>query len=182
MTFIALLRAVNLGSHNRVSMAALRELAARLDLGNPRTLVQSGNLVFEAAARSAARLEAQLEQATAEHLGVTTDYMVRSADEWREVVDRNPFSEAAAEAPNLAYVIAMKTPPDPEAARAFAGSHTGPEQLHVDGRHVYVVYHRGMGQSRLTGALIERRLARRGTARNWNTVRRLAELAAAGSG
>lgn len=177
MTFIGLLRAVNVGRHNRVSMAALRGLAEQLGLKNPRTLVQSGNLVFDASTRSTVKLEALLERATAEQLGVTTDYLVRSADEWREVVARNPFADASEKQPNLAYVLALKSMPDAGAARALAREHTGPEQLHIDGRHVYVVYPSGISQTRLTAAFLEKRLGSRGTARNWNTARKLAEMA-----
>lgn len=171
--FIGLLRAVNLGSHNRVSMSALRDLLTDLGMRNVRTLVQSGNVVFETRARNASRLEQVLEEATAERLGVTTDYMVRTPDEWRDAMARNPFAEEAAARPNLGFLVALKSPPSAADAAAFEHSHTGPERVHIHHRHVYIVYPNGVGPSRLTGASIEKRLGTRGTARNWNTVRKL---------
>ena len=59
-TFIGLLRAINLGSHNKVAMADLRQLLSELGLKNPQSLLQSGNLVFETTARSTASLEKEL--------------------------------------------------------------------------------------------------------------------------
>lgn len=173
MTFIGLLRAVNLGAHNRVSMAALREMAEGLGMRNARTLVQSGNLVFDTSSRSPSRLETLLERATAEHLGVTTDYVVRTPDEWREIIRGSPFGKEVETRPNLVHLMALKSEPSRAAAAAFERSLGGPERVHVAGRHVYIDYPNGAGPSRLTGALIEKRLGVRGTARNWNTVLKL---------
>jgi uncharacterized protein (DUF1697 family) len=178
MTFIALLRAINLGAHNRISMTALREMLADMGMRDVRTLVQSGNVVFEARTRSTAALEKDLERATAARLDVTTDYVVRTPDEWRSVVARNPFVKEAVAKPNLAFVMALKRAPDRKAVAALEAWVAGPERLRVDARHVYLVYPGGIGRSRLTGALIEKRLGVRGTARNWNTVLKLAEMTA----
>ena len=90
-TYIALLRGINVGGHNMVAMQELRKLCERLGLENVRTLLQSGNVVFESASSDAAALEAKLEQETAKRLGVKPAYFVRTADEWASLVKRNPF-------------------------------------------------------------------------------------------
>lgn len=175
-TYIALLRAINVTGYNRISMTALREMLTDMNLRDVRTLVQSGNVVFTGRAQAPARLEKALERATAERLGVTTEYMVRSPDEWQAVIDRMPFVNEAKAAPKLALVMALKTAPAAGTADAFVRSLSGPELVRVDGRHVYLVYPTGVGTSRLTGALIEKRLGVRGTARNWNTVLKLGAM------
>ena len=78
-TWIALLRAVNVGGRNLVRMADLRDLLAASGYHDAQTLLQSGNLVFRGQGRSAAELEAVLERATQKRLGVDTDYFVRSS-------------------------------------------------------------------------------------------------------
>jgi len=88
---IALLRAVNLGSHNKVAMADLRELLSELGLKNPQSLLQSGNLVFDAKARSTAQLEKLLETGAAKRLGLSTGFYVRTGAEWQQVIADNPF-------------------------------------------------------------------------------------------
>lgn len=175
-TYIGLLRAVNLGSHNRVDMAALRELVGRLGYLDVRTVVQSGNVVFRGRTQAPVRLEQSLERATAERLGVATDYVVRTAAEWAEVVAGNPFPSQAKSGPNRLLVMALKTAPGRKDTAAFERAHAGPESLRIRGRHVYIVYPEGAGQSRLSGAVIEKRLGTRGTARNWNTVLKLGAM------
>ena len=101
--FVALLRAVNVGGRGTVTMADLREVAAGLGLGEVRTLLKSGNLVF--AAPDAPNLEAKLEAAFADRLGLKTDVLVRTAEAWSALIAANPFTEAAADDPG--HLVAM---------------------------------------------------------------------------
>ncbi len=173
---IALLRAVNLAGLNKVGMADLRALAQDLGLEEPRTLLQSGNLVFRSDQR-ADRLEKLLEDATKEQLGVATDFFVRSAKEWRAVTEGNPFPAAAKADPGHLLVMTLKSAPTSARIKALAQAISGREAVRgTGGRHVYLVYPDGVGRSKLTTALIEKKLDTRGTARNWNTVLKLAAL------
>ena len=79
-TYIALLRGINVGGHNLVAMSALRDLFGELAFTGVTTLLQSGNLVFKSARRTAAGLERLLETQTAERLGASADFIVRSGD------------------------------------------------------------------------------------------------------
>ena len=87
-TNIALLRGVNVGGNRKVAMSDLRAFLSRLGLGDPRSLLQSGNVVFRSDA-SPAKLEAMLEAEAGERLGLQTTFFVRTAEEWRSVVARN---------------------------------------------------------------------------------------------
>jgi uncharacterized protein (DUF1697 family) len=176
---VALLRAVNLGPHNRVPMAALRDLALELGFTNARTLLNSGNIVFEAGRRAPGAVAQMLERETARRLGVQTDFMVRRAAEWQGIIAANPFPDVAAREPNRLLVICLKTAPGQPALRAFEqAARTGRERVRIVGAQAYIVYPDGVGQSKLTMTIIEKALGTRGTGRNWNTVLKLADLAA----
>lgn len=175
---IALLRAVNLGPHNRVPMAALRELALELGLMNARTLLNSGNVVFEAGRRSPAVVEQLLEAEAVRRLGVRTDFMVRRAAEWQALIAANPFPDVASREPGRLLVVCLKATPDVPAVRAFEqAARTGGERIRIVGPQAYIVYPDGVGRSTLTMTAIEQALGTRGTGRNWNTVLKLARLA-----
>jgi uncharacterized protein (DUF1697 family) len=175
-TYLALYRAVNVAGHGSVSMAALRDLAAGLGFENPRTILQSGNLVFEASALSAAEIEPKLEAETAARLGVETPVVVRSGTDWHRIVAANPFPREAKDDPGHLLVMALKRPARAEDVRALQAAIVGREQVRGDGAQLYLWYPDGVGRSTLTAAVIEKAVGTRGTARNWNTVGKLAAL------
>jgi uncharacterized protein (DUF1697 family) len=179
---VALLRAVNLGPHNKVSMTVLRELADGLGLADATTVLQSGNLVFECPkGRSNAQLETLLEAAVAKRCGVATEIFVRDAKEWKAIVAANPFPGEAKKDPGHLVVGCGRDriPADRVEAlqRAIVGR--GREQVRAVGRELFVYYPDGIGRSKLTAALMSKHLgANGGTGRNWNTVQKIAALLA----
>lgn len=174
---VALLRGINVGGNKGVAMAELRSVAEGLSLGEPRTLLQSGNLVFDSEGVSPADLEARLEAECEHRLGLSTEIHVRSAEQWADIRAANPFPEEAARDPAHLLLIAFRTAPQPAALQALEAAYRGPERFGLNGREVYIVYPEGIGRSRLTPELLGRHLGR-GTARNWNTVTKLAALLA----
>ena len=93
------------------------------------------------------------------------------------VVARNPFRKEAERDPSHLVVMFLKAAANAKDLQAVQAAITGPEIIRADGRHLYIVYPAGIGKSRLTNALIEKKLGIRGTARNWNTVVKIAALA-----
>ena len=176
-TYIGLLRAVNLAGYNKIGMADLRELLTRLGLRGVETLLQSGNFVCQSDARNAAELERLVEGAAAKQLGLTTDVLVRSDKEWKTLIAENPFPKEAKLDPSHLLAVVLKAAPDRASVKALEQAITGREIVTVKGRCAYIVYRDGIGRSRLTSAVIEKKLATRGTGRNWNTVLKLAALA-----
>ena len=174
MIYVALLRAVNIAGHRQVGMADLRALLSRLGLAEPRSVLQSGNLVFRARARSSPQLERLLERETEKRLGLETDYFVRSAEEWKALVAQNPFRDAARRDPSHLAVQFLKDTVEAASVAALEAAIKGREVVRVQGRHLYAVYPDGFARTRLTNALIERKLGTRATGRNWNTVLKLA--------
>jgi uncharacterized protein (DUF1697 family) len=174
---IALLRAINVAGKNTVSMAGLRDLFAGLGFTNVQTLLQSGNVVFESEDESDAELERLLENETETRLGLRTDYLVRSAAEWQDIIAANPFPEKAKRDPGHLLLVALKKRPEAGDVEALRVAISGPERIAAAGRELYVVYPEGVGRSKLTNVLIEKKLGSRGTGRNWNTVLKLGDRA-----
>ena len=177
--YIALLRAINVGGHGKVAMADLRTMLAELGFADARTILNSGNLVFRGAGQSGRELEALLELGAADRLGLRTDFMVRAAPEWSDLIAANPFPDEAASDPGHLVAMALKGSPSEQSVEALRAAITGPEAVHVAGDNAHITYPDGIGRSKLTNTVIESRLGVRGTARNWNTVLKLAELARA---
>jgi uncharacterized protein (DUF1697 family) len=173
---IALLRAINVAGHNLVAMSDLRGLCEKLGLADAKTSLQSGNLVFQSARRTGAALEEYLESETAKRLKIAADYIVRSADEWAKIVALNPFPKEAKSDPSHLVVMFLKTAPQSKDVAELHAAINGPEIIRADGKQLYIVYPTGIGRSKLTGTLIEKKLGIRGTARNWNTVLKLAAM------
>jgi uncharacterized protein (DUF1697 family) len=175
---IALLRGINVGGHRPVAMPELRDLLTRLGFNDARSILQSGNLIFRSDGQTGADLEQLLEAEAKTRLGLHTDFIIRSAKEWRMVVARNPFRKEAERDPSHLVAMFLKADPNASDVKAMQASIAGPEIIRREGRHLYIVYPSGIGKSRLTNAFIEKKVGIRGTARNWNTVLKLAALVA----
>lgn len=160
-------------------MADLRAFLAGLGFADPRSLLQSGNLLFRSDSRTTAQLERLLETEAAKRLALRTDFLVRTAREWQDVIARNPFREEAKRDPGHLVVMFLKAAPEAKAVKALQAAIKGPELVRAHGRQAYITYPAGFGRSRLTTAVIEATLGTRGTARNWNTVVKLGALAGA---
>jgi uncharacterized protein (DUF1697 family) len=176
-TFIALLRAVNLGGSTQLSMTELTELLDGEGFDKVQTILNSGNLVFRASRGKSVELEQRLEALIAGSFGRSTEVFVRSASEWHGVLAQNPFELEAEKDPGHLLLTALKAAPPAESWAALRTAIRGRERIFGAGRHAYIVYPDGVGRSKLTAALIERKLGTRSTSRNWNTARKLDGLA-----
>jgi len=171
--YIALLRAVNVGGHKMVAMADLRAMLEAVGFTDVRSLLQSGNLVFQGRAQASASLERKLEQEAQRRLDLATDFHVRTAAEWQTIIRRNPFPDAARRDPGHLLMMCFKEAPAANHVKALQAAIKGREVVRAVGRQAYVIYPDGVGTSRLTTAQIDKTLGLRGTARNWNTVLKL---------
>lgn len=174
--YVALLRGINVGGNKMVAMADLRAALTKAGFSNVQTLLQSGNVVLDTAASSSAKLESRLEAEVEKRLSVKTEFHVRSAAEFAAVIDANPFTAEAARNPSGFLVTFFKTPLDKAQVKAAQAAITGPERLHADGCHLYMVFPDGIGRSKAT-VVVGKTFGPTGTARNWNTVQKLAALA-----
>lgn len=166
--YIALLRAVNLGPHGRLDMSDLKSMCEASGFRNVRTYIASGNVVFESPLSEKA-VKAKLERRLLDHAGKPVVVLVRTAAEMAEVLARNPFSNAP---PNLTVAIFLDEASPANVADTVSG--LVDEEVRAGKREIYVRYGKmGQGRSKLRIPA-----AKNGTARNMNTVAKLAELAA----
>jgi uncharacterized protein (DUF1697 family) len=172
---IALLRGINVGRNRRVTMADLRELLASLGYPDARTLLQSGNIVLTSKT-SPERLRAELEEQIASRFGIDVPVVVRERDELAEVVELNPLRDVAVESKRY-QVSFLSAEPHPDAVRELEAVDVAPERFVVIGREIYAWHPDGIHESKLAKLLTGKRLGVVATARNWNTVVKLLELA-----
>ena len=176
MTYVALLRGINVGGRSRVVMADLRKLFEDLGHADVRTYVQSGNVIFRAADEQPAMLERAIEARIEDVMGASTTVLLRTAAEVARVASNNPYLGREDDVSKL-HVTFLAAEPAPERAARLVPPPGQPEELALVGREVYLLYPNGYGRSKLTNAYIERRLGVAATNRNWNTVTKLRDLA-----
>ena len=175
-TYVALLRGVNLGARNKVSMADLRTLIESLGAEDVQTYVQSGNVVFKSRVRSAAKLAGDIEQRIGRELGLEISVMLRTSKQLGEIVTGNPFEASEADGTKL-HVTFLAEAPKASLTRALEPEAFEPDEFQINGREVFLHTPMGYGRSKLSNAYFEKQLGVAGTTRNWNTVTKLAELA-----
>ena len=163
--YVALLRGVNLGKR-QLKMEDLRRVATDIGLEDVRTYIASGNLLFRSS-KSETELKKSLEAALADHMGARVGVMIRTAQDLADAARANPFPD---EPTNFIVAIFLDAAPAKDAPSA--AKNVDGERMALGKREIYVHYPRGQGQSRLAIPA-----AADGTARNMNTVTRLAELA-----
>ena len=177
-TYVALLYSIILGEGRRLVMVDLKAMAEDLGLKNVRTLVATGNLVFEAPATAVADLEQRLEAAFEKTFGRHVDIIVRGAEDWRTLAAGNPFPRESTEAGDQVAVRVMRKPAPVDAVAALQAYAAADEKVLSVGGDIWVVFSRERPSSRLLAATSHKRLGI-GTSRNWNTVRKLAEMVGA---
>jgi uncharacterized protein (DUF1697 family) len=174
--WIALLRGINLGPNRRVAMADLRTALEALGCADVRTHLQSGNVVLTSD-RSAKELAAAIERAVEEGCGVpNVAVVVRSRDELADVVAGNPLPDATAQ-PKRFQVSFCSGEPTAAVRRGIEALAEPPEQVAFRRREIYAYHPDGIQRSALAKALADKRLGVTATARNWNTVTKMLELA-----
>ena len=173
-TYVALLYSIILGQGRRVVMVDLKAMAEDLGLKNVRTLVATGNLVFETSATAIADLEQRLEAAFGRHVEI----IVRGAEEWLTLAAGNPFLGESIEAGDQVAVRVMRQPAPMDVVAALQAYAAEDEKVLSVGGDIWVAFSRERPSSRLLAATNHKRLGI-GTSRNWNTVRKLAEMVSA---
>lgn len=171
MRWAALLQGINAG--RTLPMADFRAFLADQRLREVTTLLASGNAVFTADEDDAAALARARRPALARALGVDTAWFLRSHAELSAIVAANPFPEAARDHPN--HLLVHFHAADLPAACLKALSHDGPERLRAIGRELYVDYPEDVGHAKLPLAMARAKFPKEATARNWNTLLKLAE-------
>jgi uncharacterized protein (DUF1697 family) len=174
---ISMLRGVNVGGHHMIKMETLRALYESLGLLDAQTYIQSGNVVFRTKGRDLALVARRIGNAIEQGFGFRPGVILRTAADLRGVMARNPFAARPGIDPSKLLVIFLSGDPDAEARDKLLKIKIDPEELRIEGREIYIYYPDGQARPKLPPALIEKTLRTSGTGRNWNTVRKLLEMA-----
>jgi uncharacterized protein (DUF1697 family) len=174
---VALFRAVNIGGKAKLEMAALRELLSTQGLEQVRTYIQSGNAVFRSGKEDLAATRSRIEEAVERRFGFRPAVILRTLQEIREVVAKNPFAGRAGLEPAKLLVVFLDREANPSEQERVLRIEADPEEFVLRGKELYIYYPDGMGRSKLPYGTFEKALTMAGTGRNWNTVLKLREMA-----
>ncbi len=174
---ISMLRGVNLGPHNRVRMDDLRALYESLKFENPRSYVQSGNVVFRTKEKNSPTLAKKIQTAIAKKCGCSPEVILRTTEEMRKAVAANPFPDQTKTEPGKVLVTFLVAEPPAGAESPLEKFKDFPEKIHLSGRELYIYFPNGAGRSKVPWSAIEKLLNVTGTARNWTSVLALLDIA-----
>jgi uncharacterized protein (DUF1697 family) len=174
---ISMLRGVNVGGHNKISMEALRALYSSLKFEGPRTHVQSGNVIFRTKEKPSAALAKKIQSAIEREFNCRPEVILRTTDELRKAVAASPFAASRNLEPGKILVTFLSSEPGVEARTTLLNLKSHPEELHLKGRELYIYFPDGAGRSKLPWSSVERLLKTTGTARNWNSVTKMLAIA-----
>lgn len=175
-TYLALLRGINVGGNNKLSMQHLVKLFSEAGCRDIRTYIQSGNVVFKAAPALAADLGTELSQRILEHAGLRVPVVMRTRDELAGVVLRNPFLESGAD-PAALHVMFLADQPSAQAIEGLDPRRSPSDSFAVIGREIYLHCPDGLARTKLTNAYFDAKLETTSTCRNWRTTLKLLEMA-----
>lgn len=171
----ALLRGVNVGGHTLIPMTGLKEALSDAGLADVSSHLQSGNLIVPPSPRGSEATAALIEDVIADRFGKQVAVLIRTGDEMADIVARNPFAESGVE-PKLQHVVFLEKAPSASRIAGLDPERSPSDRFEVSGSEIFVEYPNGSGRSKLDLAYFEKVLGVAGTARNWNTVAKLADL------
>jgi uncharacterized protein (DUF1697 family) len=175
--FIALLRGINVSGQKPVLMAELQKLFVKLGYQDAKTFIQSGNVVFSAPGKDAAKLAGKLEAAIAKAFGFDVPVIVRSREEWKAVLAANPYAKRKPDDGGRVYLSFLESAPAKAAATALEGIEDKLDAVKVRGREVYMYIRGGHGKSVFSNNFVEKKLGVRATTRNLESTLKLLALA-----
>jgi uncharacterized protein (DUF1697 family) len=177
-TYIALLRGINVSGHHLIKMEKLREVLKELDFEQISTYIQSGNILFQSKISEPRKLEKMISDLIYKHFGFDVSVVVVTPEDLKLTVKNNPFAKENIELPQP-YVAFLSATPVLSDLEVFKAINFQKDRWIVLDKNMYLHYADGAGSTKLSNAVIEKKLKLISTARNWKTVHKLIELAEA---
>lgn len=175
MRYVALLRGVNVGGKNMIKMETLRGIVASLGFSNVKTYVNSGNVAFDAKKASDTTVAKKIHAAIEKELRMDISVMVRSTDEIKEIIEKNPY-DGQFENDKDVHVFFLNDELSKEHRDLLLANNSDVEFISADGRTIYYMLKISIIDSVLGKGFIDKKLKIPSTARNWRTVNKIAEL------
>lgn len=177
-TFISILRGINVSGQKKILMAELKAIYESLKLKDIITYIQSGNVIFKSE-KSLSDLEfaAKIEKAIYKKYGFEVPVIIRNKDEIQKIISINPFLKEKNMEEKRLYVTFLSEIPTKKNIESIKSFDFSPDQFLIIGKEVYLCVPNGYGETKLSNNFFEKKLKVNATTRNWNTVRKLLELA-----
>ncbi len=177
-TLISFLRGVNMAGHNKINMTRLSELFERIGLRQSETYIQSGNVIFNNINNLKKDDVASLiENAIKDTFGLTVPAMIRNIDEIKKIISKNPFLNEKEFDPAKMAVMFLRFEPGEDQLLKVRDVNYPPDKFSILGKEIFVYCPNGFGRTRLYTNFFENKMKVIGTARNWNTINTILELA-----
>lgn len=173
--FISILRGINVGGNRKILMADLKTLYLKLNLNNPITYIQSGNVIFESEDGSLQNIENKISQGIKGKFGFDVPVIVRSVDDFNKVVKVNPFFTEAEDIKSFHVTFLSKTPTKAD-VKALEKINFGKDQFKIIGKEMHLFIKVPYHKSKLSNQMVEKQLKCSATTRNWRTVNKLIAL------
>ncbi|MBZ0264302.1 DUF1697 domain-containing protein [bacterium] len=175
MKYVALLRGINVGGHNKIKMKDLQKLLIDRGLTDVQTYIQSGNIVCTSDTLDEAEVADLIHDAIEEKYGYNIPVVVRDAADFLSILTRNRYLELEDDPKKTHVVFLLEQPADiPTANLDYTLS--PPDQFYLDGREIFLHTPNGLARTKLTNAYFDRTLKTISTARNWRTLQKIAEM------
>jgi len=176
---VSFLRAVNVGGHASIKMADLRALYESLKFKDVQTYIQSGNVVFRTDEKDLPKLSKRIQAGIEKRFGVKPGVMLRTSEEMRGIVARNPFAKRRGIEPGKLLVYFLEEELSANICAQLRALPLASEELIPSGKELFIYFSNGMGKSKLPWGRLEKICAVPGTGRNWNSVTKLRTMAEA---
>ena len=170
MRYVLLLRGINVGGKNKIKMIELKNMFESINFKNLKTYIQSGNVIFDYESIACIKLEDRIEKKISETFGLLVKAIIRTEDEFRKIVNNNPFiNESCIEVDKL-HVMLMKDVPDPELVLLLDVKKEENEKFVIISKEIYLYCPNGYGKTKLNNNMFEKKLKISATTRNWKTI------------
>jgi uncharacterized protein (DUF1697 family) len=176
MRYIALLRGINVGGKNKIKMIDLKAMFESLSFKNVKTYIQSGNIIFDYDATDTMKLTNKIQEKISETFGFLVKTIIRSAEDFRNIANNNPFIKE----PNIdldkLYVTLMLEEPEQNTVLILDMKKEENEDFLIISKEIYLYCPNGYGETKLNNAMFEKKLNVSSTTRNWKTINNILGL------
>ena len=173
MTYIALLKGINVGGHKKVPMAELRELLTKSGFENVQTYIQSGNVLLRSSEKNIQKIEDTIKKSILDYFGFEVSVLIKTRQDLQQIFDNSPFSE---EEKQKSYFMMLHDTPNAESVKIASQKVYEGEDYQIINDCIYYYSAKGFGQSKFNTNFVERKLNTFATARNYNTMVKLLSL------
>jgi uncharacterized protein (DUF1697 family) len=171
--YIAFLRGINVGGHNKISMSDLKKLFVDLGFHDTITYIQSGNIVFKAENKEKLLIEKAIKQGIGEKFSLKVEVIVKLKEELQEIVDGTPFKEAFLATGEKIYLTVFSKKPSDDAIKNLSKVEGEGDKIVIEDKVAYILCKKGYSETVYSNNFIEKTLSIIATTRNLQTMQKL---------